>query len=163
MKTILEHARMLSRDRLSLGFNDTFSGMIEKLREELKELEEVPGSADPSYELADCLLVLARMFELLNTDPEKAVEEKMRNLRRRYALARTLRESFPEKTREQLYQMSKRLLESNRIEILFGSCEACGYGKWNPDVHQYFCSFPGREPKAVTENPCGKYTPEYQV
>lgn len=41
MKTILEHARMLSRDRLSLGFNDTFSGMIEKLREELKELEEI--------------------------------------------------------------------------------------------------------------------------
>lgn len=43
MKTILEHARMLSRDRLSLGFNDTFPEMIEKLREELKELEEVPA------------------------------------------------------------------------------------------------------------------------
>lgn len=74
MKTILEHARMLSRDRLSLGFNDTFPEMIEKLREELKELEEVPGSADPSYELADCLLVLARMFELLKSGGGKDAE-----------------------------------------------------------------------------------------
>lgn len=110
---------MLSRDRLSLGFNDTFPEMIEKLREELKELEEVPGSADPSYELADCLLVLARMFNLLNIDPEKAVEEKMRILRRRYALARTLRESFPEKTHEQLYQMAKGILRNKKLNCLF--------------------------------------------
>lgn len=158
MKTILEHARMLSRDRLSLGFNDTFPEMIEKLREELKELEEVPGSADPSYELADCLLVLARMFELLNIDPEKAVEEKMRILRRRYALARTLRESFPEKTHEQLYQMAKGILRNKKLNCLFrhspgNPCTTCIY-EGGIDKPFYSCPQKGK-----LDN-CTLYTPK---
>lgn len=160
MKTILEHARMLSRDRLSLGFNDTFPEMIEKLREELKELEEVPGSADPSYELADCLLVLARMFNLLNTDPEKVVAEKMRILRRRYALARTLRDSFPEKTHEQLYQMSKRLLETKGIKIHFGSCETCTYFCRDSFGVAHLCTCPNRKELPLADNPCSEYTPK---
>lgn len=41
MKTILEHAHRLTQDRKSLGFDDTFPEMIEKLREELNELEEI--------------------------------------------------------------------------------------------------------------------------
>nr|UVX80938.1 MAG: Protein of unknown function (DUF550) [Bacteriophage sp.] len=160
MKTILEHARMLSRDRLSLGFNDTFSGMIEKLREELKELEEVPGSADPSYELADCLLVLARMFNFLNTDPEKAVEKKMRIIRRRYALARTLRDSFPEKTHEQLYQMAKRLLEAKGIDVRFGSCKECTYFCGDPYGGAHLCTCPNRKDLPLADDPCSEYTPK---
>lgn len=158
MKTILEHARMLSRDRLSLGFNDTFPEMIEKLREELKELEEVPGSADPSYELADCLLVLARMFNFLNTDPEKAVEKKMRIIRRRYALARTLRESFPEKTHEQLYQMAKGILRNKKLNCLFrhspgNPCTTCIYDE-SIDKPFYSC------PQKGNSDNCTLYTPK---
>lgn len=145
MKTILEHARMLSRDCLSLGFNDTFPEMIEKLREELKEL-------------ADCLLVLARMFNLLNIDPEKAVEEKMRILRRRYALARTLRESFPEKTHEQLYQMTKGILRNKKLNCLFrhspgNPCTTCIYDE-SIDKPFYSC------PQKGNSDNCTLYTPK---
>lgn len=151
---------MLSQDRLSLGFNDTFPEMIEKLREELKELEEVPSSADPSYELADCLLVLARMFTLCTTEPEKAVEGKMRILRRRYALARTLRESFPEKTHEQLYQMAKRLLEAKGIDIHFGSCETCTYFCRDSFGVAHLCTCPNKKELPSFKNPCSEYIPK---
>lgn len=160
MKTILEHARLLSRDRLSLGFDDTFPEMIEKLREELKELEEVPGSADPSYELADCILVLARMFNLLETDPEKAVEGKMKIIRKRYALARTLRNSFPEKTGEQLYQMAKKLLETKGIDIRFGSCKECTYFCRDSYGVAHLCTCPNRKELPLADNPCSEYTPK---
>lgn len=160
MKTILEHARMLSRDRLSLGFNDTFPEMIEKLREELKELEEVPSSDDPSYELADCILVLARMFNLLETDPEKAVEGKMKIIRRRYALARTLRNSFPEKTGEQLYQMAKKLLETKGIDIRFGSCETCTYFCRDSFGVAHLCTCPNKKELPSFKNPCSEYIPK---
>lgn len=160
MKTILEHARMLSRDRLSLGFDDTFPEMIEKLREELKELEEVSGSADPSYELADCILVLARMFNLLETDPEKAVEGKMKIIRKRYALARTLRDSFPEKTGEQLYQMAKKLLETKGIDIRFGSCKDCIYLCRDPFGLNHLCTSPEKKELPLAENPCSAYKPK---
>lgn len=144
---------MLSRDRLSLGFDDTFPEMIEKLREELKELEEVPGSAD-------CILVLARMFNLLNTDPEKAVEGKMKIIRKRYALARTLRDSFPEKTGEQLYQMAKKLLETKGIDIRFGSCKECTYFCRDSYGVAHLCTCPNRKELPLADNPCSEYTPK---
>lgn len=101
MKTILEHARMLSRDRLSLGFNDTFSGMIEKLRD-----------------------------------------------------------SFPEKTHEQLYQMAKRLLEAKGIDVRFGSCKECTYFCGDPYGGAHLCTCPNRKDLPLADNPCSEYTPK---
>lgn len=159
MKTILEHAHRLTQDRKSLGFDDTFPEMIEKLREELNELEEIFKIDDPGPEMADCILVLARMIELLNVDPEKVVEKKMHTLRRRYDLARKLSCSFKDQTSEQLYQMAKNLMDTAHLEVRFGSCENCIHFLRSPEDAPHLCTCLDRQGVPLAENSCSKYVP----